>query len=144
MVDGVKGAPERGQGLFGGGDGFVVAAGFGMFVEPGAPRFAVGFVGFFVDGEVGQRGGFVDSVEFAETVDFGAGDFRNLRFVGVERGDGFGDGAIAANFAEGGDDGLRAGKRGAAGDVVFADSECGGEIAPELGVRSARILFFLR
>src|SRR5713226_5349976 len=141
MVDGVKGAPERGQGLFGGGDGFVVAAGVGMFVEPGAPRFAVGFVGFFVDGEVGQRGGFVDSVEFAEAVDFGAGDFGNLRFVGVKRGHGISDGAIAADFAEGGYDVLRTGESGAASDVVFADSDGRGKIAPELWVRASRIFF---
>src|SRR5258708_26936824 len=122
-VDCVERAPEGGQGFGGGGYDLVVAVGVGVFTEPRTPRFAVGFIGFFVDNEVGEGGGFIDAVEFAQAVHFRAGDLGDLRFVGVEPGHGFGYGAVPANFAEGGDYGLRAGKGGTASNVVFADSD---------------------
>src|SRR3981081_4310730 len=100
------------------------------------------FVGFFVDGEVGESCGLVDAVKLAQAVDLRAGDFGNLPFVGVKRGHGFGYGAIAADFAEGSDYVLRARQGGAAGDVVLAKPDRGSEIAPELWMRGTGIFFF--
>jgi len=77
-----------------------------VLIEPGAPGFAMGFVRFFVDCEVGQSGRLFDAVEFAQAVNFGARDFGDLRFVGVEGGDSFGYRTVAANFAESGDYGF--------------------------------------
>src|ERR1700730_1876619 len=77
------------------------------------------FVGFFVDSEVGQGGGLFHAVEFAQAVDLGAGNFGDLRFISVERGDGFGYGTVAANFAERGDYGLCPGR---AGEQVMSSS----------------------
>src|SRR5271170_5772206 len=141
VVDGVEGAPEGVQGFVGGGQDFGVVF-VGVFEEPVAPGGAVGFVGFFVDFKVGQGFRLIEGVEIFEAIDFRGGDFGNLGFVGVEGGYGFRDGAVAADFAEGLDDVLRAGQGGAVGDVVFADAEGGGEIAPELGMRGGRVFFF--
>ena len=103
---------------------------------------AVGFVGFFVDGKIGESFGAIDAVELFEAVDFCCRDFGHLGFVGVERGDGFGYGAITANFAKHRNHGLGAGQSGAAADVFFGDADGGGEITPELRVRAVRIFFF--
>ncbi len=59
--------------------------------------------------EIGKACGLVDAIELFQAIDFGGGDFGNLRFVGVKSGDGFGYRTIANDFTEGFDDGLRAG-----------------------------------
>src|SRR5271170_153553 len=99
LVHGVEGAPEGVQGFVGGGQNFGVIFG-GVFRKPVAPGGAVGFVGFFVNFEVRQGLGLGDVVESFQTVNLGGGDFGDLGFVGVEGGHGFGNGAVAANFAE--------------------------------------------
>ena len=100
------------------------------------------FVRLFVHGEIGQAFVRINTVELFQAIDFGAGDFGHLRFVGVKRRDCFRNRTITDNFPEGFDDGLCAGKSGAAGNILFIDAERGGEIAPEFGMRPRRIFFF--
>ena len=65
-------------------------------------------VGFFMDSKI--RSGFVviEAVEAIQAVNLGAGDFWDLRFIGVQRSDCFRDRTIGANAAKRVHDILRA------------------------------------
>ena len=88
-----------------------------------------------MNGKIGKASRRIDTVKLFKTLDLGSGDFRYLRFVRVQGGDRFRDGAIADDFAKCFDDVLRARERGAAGHMVLAYTECGSKIAPEFRVR---------
>ncbi len=100
------------------------------------------FVSFLVDGEVGEAFWLVDAVKLFQAIDFGGGNFGNLRFIGIESRNGLRDRTLADNLAKSFDHGLRAGKGRAGGYIPFADAESGGEIAPELRVRGGRVFLF--
>ena len=114
----------------------------GVLGEPVAPSLAVRLVGFFVNGEIGGVFRAGNSIETVEAINFGGGDFGYLGLVGVKGGDGFGEGAVGADVAEGVHDVLRARKGRGGGDVFFSDAQCGAEIAPELRMRAGGVFFF--
>jgi len=60
----------------------------------------VSFVGFFVHGKIGGAFRAGNSIEAVEAIDFAGGDFGYLGFIGVESGDGFGEGAVGADVAK--------------------------------------------
>src|SRR6185312_17379715 len=62
-VDGVERTPKRIQGVLSGRHDFVFIRIVGMFFEPGSPGGTVGFVGFFVDGKIGESFRLIDAVE---------------------------------------------------------------------------------
>src|SRR5260221_12854425 len=96
----------------------------------------MGFVGVFVDREIRGALGVADAVEAVEAVNLGAGDFGHLRFVGIERGDGFVDRAVAADVPGSVYDVLRTGKRRRIHDVLFAHTQGFSKLSPELWVRA--------
>ena len=110
-----------------------------MIFEQRAFGRGVFAVGFDVDGEIAIGLRVVESVVLLQPVDFRFRNRRDLAFVGVKRGQALGDLALAADFAEGGDEfrGFRPGF----GFVEFVrrDAERGREIFPELRmIRFAR------
>src|ERR1700693_3502759 len=128
-VYGVKRAPQRVERVIRGSHdplGITV----GVFLKPIAPRRAVSLVGFFVHGEVSQSLRISDAVEALQSFNFCRGNFWNLGFVSVQSGNRFRDRTISANFAIGLYYRLRAGKRRAAGDVVFRNTQRDRKIAP--------------
>ena len=90
---GAERIPGRSENLF-----FIPA---NIFDEPIPPGGAVRLIGFFVDGEICRALGIVNSVEAVQSVHLRRRNFRNLRFVGIQRRNRFGNRAIGTNITKG-------------------------------------------